>query len=116
MRDPEVLIQLSAKLHKPRERYLKFRQVEERYDRGKHSKLAEIIIRIRKEEGSPTSMAALETAAYGDPEYIKYLIEWDNASKEKVKAQVEFDNLNNDFQAYQSALSFDRETIKNHGG
>lgn len=108
MRNPDELIVLAEKLHKPMERYLKWKQITERYERGKHTKFAQCFDFEMRE----LTIKERELAAYANQEYKNYLEEWDSAEKEKIKAQVEYENLKMSFEALQSALSFDREAMK----
>ena len=111
--DPEELVTLSAEIEKPMEAFLKWRQVADRYERGKKSKLAQICVGLRGE--GKVSVAQLEMEAYATPEWIKYETEWDDAERKKVAAQVQYETLQNRFSAIQSALSYLRETMKRLG-
>lgn len=110
MIDPESLIALSAEMEKPTEIAMQWRQVVDRFDRGKRAKLAQL---MKKHLGDgKKSMAQLEMEAYSDEEWSKYLEEWEAAEKNYLKAQVRYDTLKNRFDATQSALSYYREAIK----
>lgn len=107
--DPDELIDLSAKMEKPMERYIKWKQINDRFERGKKAKLSQLMM---QHEGT---VASREMEAYGSKEWAEYLAEWDNATKELAKAQVEYDTLQNRFAAVQSALSYLRESMKRIG-
>lgn len=115
MTNPEELERLASSMQKPRERYLKWKQVCDRYDRGAKSKLASIFMMIRKISDKDVSAAMLEKSAYASQEYEDYLKEWDNAEKEKIKAQVEYENLQCAFDALTSSLAYQRESMKRLG-
>lgn len=115
--DANELLHLAHEMEKPLERWLKFRQVVNRFDRGKKAKLAEIILRLDKLcVGQKHSMAKMETMAYGEPEWREYLEDWSKAEQEMIKAQVLVDTLRNKFDALQSVLAYNREHMKRFGG
>lgn len=109
MRSPDRLIELAAEMEAPLERMLKFRQIVDRYERGRDSKLGEIRQALEKRNKTQDDLR-YEMRAH--PDFKTYLEEWDKAEKEYIKARVAFDTLKNAFDALQSALSFDREHMK----
>ena len=111
MRSPDRLIKLSEEMRKPRELFIKWSQVVDRYKRGKEWKLATLIVKM---DGK--SAEAKKQQALASDEWKQYLDEWDNASKEKATAQVRVENLQTDFEALQSALSFDKVKLGKLGG
>lgn len=110
MHDPDKLLILAEELAEPQELYLKWRVICDRYDRGKSSKLAECI--GKQPEGS---YAAREAQALASEEYKNYLNEFHEAEKEKVKAQVRYENLKCQFDALQSVLAFERDSMRRLG-
>lgn len=111
MIEPERLITLAEEMEGPLERMLKWKQVCERYERGKHSKLASIVARLRILNGN-ASQAKLDSLAYGDPEYEEFLKEWNHAEEEMVKARVKFDTLRCAWESLQSVIAYMREGMK----
>lgn len=106
--DPDELIKLAEKMHKPLERYLKWKVICDRYDRGKPSKIAQLISKLDKNQ----SYASREAQALASEEYQAYLVEWHEAEKKKAAAQVKTDNIKCRFDALQSVLSWEREQMK----
>ena len=111
LRSPDTLTELVEAMHRPMERYLKWKQIVERYERGKHTAFANAFLKTEAE-----TVRERELIAYASPAYVAYLEEWDKAQKEMVKAQVEYDNLRSNFDALTSALAYDRESMKRLGG
>lgn len=107
MRNPDDLLILAQKIQRPLERYLKWKQVCDRYERGYKVIIAKNII-----GRSAETIRERESLALTSEEVGKYLEDWDKAEKEKIKAQVEYDSLKTSFEALTSALAFDRETMK----
>lgn len=119
MRDPQRLVDLAAEMDRPRELYLSWRRIAERYDRGKHTVLAEIMATHRanlEASGEKATVNQLEMLAYSDERYKKYLKEWDDAEKAMTQARVVFENLQCAFEALQSALAYDRDAMKKISG
>lgn len=114
MRDPDKLVELAEKLGRPLEHYLKWRQVCDRYERGKNTKLAQVIGALRR-NGEKESHGQLQARAYAHSDYVDFLNEWDKAEQNKVKAQVEYESLKTNFEALQSAIAYDREAMKRLG-
>ena len=112
MRNPDKLEELSHELHKLREEYLKWKQMCDRYERGKHWKFATIFQQIPPDG----TIEVRKQKAYAHPQWQEYIEEWNHVDEMKMKAQVKFENVRNDYEAFQSALSFDRETVKRLGG
>jgi hypothetical protein len=112
IRDPQELQALAAKMEPARERYLKWKQVVDRYKKGSKTKLAQIytIITIA------SSVDERKNMALSHPDYVQYLSEWDTAEKAMIKARVLFENLQSAYDALTSALAFDRESMKRLGG
>ena len=108
LRDPDKLIELAESLHRPRELYLKWKQICDRFERGRHTIYGEFYGYQSKEE----AVESRKAKAYSCDGYKEYLEKWDKAEKEKIKAQVKYENILTNFEAYQSALSFDKEMIK----
>jgi len=111
MRNPDDLEKIAHAMDRPREEYLKWKAVLERYEQGKHTKFAECFLK-----STGDTVKERELIAYASEDYKKYLDEWDTARKGTIKAQVKFDNLKCAFDALQSALSYDREAMKRLGG
>lgn len=111
MTNPEELIRLAHAMEKPLERWLKWKSIVDRYERGKSSKLATIVNRLRPTVEKP-SQALLESLAYGDPEYQKYLDEWGEAERHAIKARVKYDNLRCCWESTQSVIAWEREGMK----
>jgi thiamine kinase-like enzyme len=109
MRDPNKLIDLAQELGKPMEFYLKYRQVVGRYERGKSERIARIIKDLKREEKE--SMSSLENRAHASDEWKQYLKEWDEAEKKMVSWQVKYDTAKVNYEAYQSALSYDKALV-----
>lgn len=110
MDDPDELVRLSHEMGEPREFYLKWRAVNERYEMGRHSKLSECFVKAQAE-----TVKERESIALASDEYKEYLEKWDDARKEMVKAQVQFENLKCRFEAIQSKYAFLRESMKHLG-
>ena len=110
MRDPDTLIELAQKIQRPLERYLKWKQVCDRYERGLKVIFAECFLSVQIK--ADATIKEREMYAYATQKYLNYLAEMDGAEKEKVKAQVQYDTLKTSIEALTSALAFDRETIK----
>lgn len=113
MWDPEKLIELAHAMDDHRERYLKWRAICDRYERGKETKLGLIRMGLVKDKKTQDDLKA-ETRSHGD--YQKYLEEWASAEQNMISARVEYENLQCQFEAYQSALSYQREHMKRLGG
>ena len=112
--DPERLLVLAAELQKPFERYLKWKIIVDRYERGKSSKVASAILALKKEEKE--SYASLEARALGSEEFVSYLAEWHEAEKQMVRARIEYDTKKCEFDALTSVLAYERESMKRLGG
>ena len=108
--DPDRLLVLAAELAKPLELYLKWKIMCDRYERGKAAKLAQIIATV-----ADGSYASREAKALASPDYQQYLDEWHEAEKKKATAQVEYDTKKAEFDALQSVLSYERESMKRLG-
>lgn len=108
----ERLAELAEEMREPRERYFKWRQVRERYERGKSSKLGEIFLSLRETPGSPKAVEALKLSAYASKEYKQYLEEWDKAERNEIKAKVEYENLESSWESLRTAIALYRESIK----
>lgn len=115
MRHGDELERLAQKIEKPRERYLKWAQVVRRYDRGRKTKFAQVLLRLRA-VGGKKSVAMLEHEAWADPEMVEYLKELNNAEEEMTKAEVEFFNMKTNLDAYDKALSWDQTMARVGGG
>ena len=109
---PDQLIELAEALHKPLELYLKWKVICDRYDRGKPSKIAQLVSKLDKNQ----SYASREAQALASKDYQQYLEKWHEAEKKKATAQVEYDNIKSKFDALQSVLSYERESMKRLGG
>lgn len=107
MRNPDQLQELAAAMEHPLELYLKFKEIVDRYERGAKTIYARAFLRS---EGK--SVRERELKAYADEEYVKYQDEWHEASKKCISARVKYENLENQFNALQSGLSYDREHMK----
>lgn len=107
MRDPDKLIELAGNMDRPRELYLKWKQVVEHLERQYKAVLASEFL---KAEGR--NVKERESIALASEVSENFRKEMDNAEKEKIKAQVKYESIKANFDAYQSALSFDKETIK----
>ena len=86
----------------------------DRYERGRNSKLGEIMIALQGQEGVPKAVEGLKLWAYASEEYKQYLEEWDAAEKKKVTAQVEYDTLKNAWESERSGVAWERQAI-GHG-
>jgi len=111
--EPEKLIQLAHDMEKPRELYLKWKAIVDRYERGKETKLGLIRATLDREKKTQDD---LKYECRAHPDYQTYLEEWRAAEENMIKAKVDFDNLQCQFDAYQSALSYQREHLKRLGG
>lgn len=113
-RSPDRLIELSASLEKPRENYLLAKQVVDRYDRGKNAKLGMVLQDIPRlsQNGKPISLQERIYLAYSSEAWREYLAQWGKAEKVMIEARVLFENLETQLSSYQSALAFDRETVR----
>lgn len=107
MRNPDELQKMAAIMERPLEHFLKWKEIVDRFERGKNSVWSKCFL---KSEGE--TVKEREAKAYADPEYVAYLDEWHEASKKAISARVEYENLKNQCEALQSALSYDREAIK----
>lgn len=94
-------------MQKPQERYLKWRQICDRYDRGAKTIYAKCFLEAHGE-----TVKEKEQVAFTNPMYTAYLAEWDKAEKKKIQAEVEYDNLKTQFDALQSAIAYQREELK----
>jgi hypothetical protein len=110
--EPERLLALAAELEKPLEIYLKWKVICDRYERGKTSALANQISIIRGTDAT-ASHASLESKALASDGFKKYLEEWHEAEKQKVSAQVKYENLKCQLEALQSYLAYKREEMRN---
>lgn len=111
MRTPDQLTNLAESLHKPREEYLQWKCICERYKRGDKSAFAKIIMRM-----AGSSMEERKQKALASEEYQSYLRQQDKAEREKIKAQIIYDNMVNDYEALLSALSYDKVHMGQLGG
>jgi hypothetical protein len=109
--NPDRLLTLAAELEKPLEQYLKWRAICDRYERGKSSKLAEIIATLPQEK----SYASRESEALASEGYKTYLSEFHEAEKNKIIAQVKYENLKCQFEALQSVLAYERDAMRRLG-
>lgn len=116
MENPERLNQLAQSIHRPLGRYLKAKAVCERYDRGKHTVLGRIIVRLRADPSAPKSYELIKAIAYTDAQWTDYLKEWKKAEDEKIKNQIEYENLTCQLEALQSYFAYQRDTLKHLGG
>lgn len=105
----EELLKLAVELEAPLRRYLKWKAVVNRYERGRDTKIGEIRAMIKKDKKSQDDIK-YEVKAH--PEYIKYLSEWNAAERGMFEEQITVDTLRCKFDAIQSALAFKRESIK----
>ena len=107
MRNPDILITLAEEMRRPLEMYLKCRQVRERMERGLKTIFAECFLEVEK-----GTIEERKSRALIHPRYIEAIAELDMMEKKEVAARVEYDNLHKSFDAYQSALSYDKEMLK----
>lgn len=107
LRDPNMLLEIAEKMHKPREYYLRWKQIAERYKRGEKSVYAKAFLASAGANLEERKMNAMTT-----PDYADYLKAWNRAERMRTKFEVAYENLENDLAAYQSAIAFDREMIK----
>ncbi len=114
MIEPEILIEIGNQLEAPTKKYIEYKQIVSRYDRGKHTALGRIMVRLRGLEPK-MPMELLKATAYSNPEYEKYLENWDNAEKELIEAQKEKDTLENKLQAAQSYFAYERDRMRRLG-
>ena len=108
MRNPDQLVELAELLRRPTERWLKWKQVSDRFKRGEKTVFAKCYLRAKA-----NTIEERKCLAYSDNEYLIYLNEWDGAEKEEVKAEVEVRNLETNLEALTSALAYDRESMRN---
>lgn len=112
---PEQLMELAHEVSQARSGFLKWKYICERYERGKHVKCGEILRRIRSEEakeGKKTAVEELKLLVYSDPEYAKYLAEWDNAEKKRTTAQISFENADTALEAARSMFAYKRDELR----
>ena len=108
MRNPDQLVELAELLRRPMERWLKWKQVCDRFKRGEKSIYAKCYLRAKA-----NNIEERKCLAYSDNEYLIYIEAYDKAEKEKVKAEVEVKNLETNLEALTSALAYDRESMRN---
>lgn len=106
---PEELLQAAHDLEKPMQRYLAWKQVVDRYDRGKHTILGKVMGKLKD---GKESIDALKYRAFSDEEYQKFLDNWDEAERKMVKARIAYETRLNYFNALQSYFAFQREGMK----
>ena len=109
--DPEELNVLAEKLHKPLERYLKWKIIVDRYKRGKDSKIAQLGLQYQDR-----SVSERDRMAEASPEFISYLSEWHEAEKKMSAAQIEYETIKAKFDALQSVLAYMRDSMRRLGG
>jgi len=102
---------MAQAMEKPMREYLKCKEIAERYARGKASTLAKCFLLAEGETMKEKEMQALASKPYGE-----YLDLWHQAQLLANDARVEYETRLNLFYAYQSELSYLRETVKHHGG
>ena len=76
-------------------------------DRGSKTVFAECFL-----AASGSSIEERKQYTYADKRYQDYLKKWDECEKKMVQARVEYDSIKTNFEALQSALSFDKEAMK----
>lgn len=109
--DPEELVRIAHAMSGPLERWLKWREIRERFERGKNSIFAKCFL---KAEGG--TVKEREMVAASAEEFMKYLDDLHEAAKSEISARVEYENLKNQFDAMTSALAYQRESMKRLGG
>ena len=107
MIDPEVLVEDAHALCALRGRFEELDYVCRRFQRGEKTVLGGVVQRL---EGK--SFEARRLAAYADPEYCRYLGDWERAEKARMRAHIEFENREVLFEARQSVCAHQREAIK----
>jgi len=96
----------------PRERFIKWSIVTDRFAMGRDSLVGKLI----REKYADMPVEKAKLYAKSDPEYTAYLEEYHKALQSKAKAQIELENLQSAFDSLQSALSFDKEHLRRLGG
>ena len=114
MNDSDRLIELAAEMEKPMERALNWKQIVDRYERGRNSKLGEIMMDLQGGEGVPKAVEGLKLWAYASEKYKEYLEEWDAAEKKMIIAKVEYETIKNAWESLRSKVAWARQAI-GHG-
>jgi hypothetical protein len=108
--DPDKLLELAEALGAPLESYLRWKLVVDRYERGKASVLA------RGTQSIPDgSFAHRQSVALASEDYEKYLSEWSEAEKNMVKARIVYETAKSRFDAMQSVLAYERDSMRRLG-
>lgn len=97
------------------ERWAKLKQVDDRFERGKPSKLAVVEAEIQEwadSSGLKISKAEKESRALASEKYQQYLKEWDSAHGETLKARVAYDTWQNLFEARRTLESTERAKMR----
>ena len=112
--DPQQLLVVAEELHKPMEVYLKWKIVCDRYERGKSSKLAQVLNQLLQQTPD-LSYAKAESQALASEDFRKYLEEFHEAEKKMVEAKILFETVKTKFDALQSVLAYERDSMRRLG-
>jgi hypothetical protein len=107
--DPEELLRLADSMDNPMKLMLEYKQICDRFHRGKDAKLAQIVqsIRLPKETGE-----SVKTRALASSEWQSYLKDYDMAERNYIQAKITVDTLSNRFSALQSIMAYMRDGMR----
>lgn len=91
--------------------YVELRAIARRYEELKKIKLAQLKRDHAKRNDGRISHVQLESKAYADPDYKKFILDLVRTEKESEKAKVRYEACKNLFDAMRTNIAFEREKL-----